>query len=56
MTKRFEVRVQTPGGTVSAVVFAANQHEALALVRSQYAALLVSDGRYNVIPSAKCLD
>lgn len=56
MAKRFEVRVQTPGGTVSAIVFAANQHEALALVRSQYAALLTKDKRYHVITTAKCLD
>jgi hypothetical protein len=56
MSKRFEVRVQTPGGTVSAIVFAMNQTEALDLVRSQYAALLAKDGRYHVVTSAKCLD
>ena len=56
MSKRFEVRVQTPGGTVSAIVFANNQHEALNLVRSQYASLLATDKRYHVITSAKCLD
>jgi len=52
---RFQVMVWTPSGQTPVVVHANNQQEAIKLVRSMYAALLVSDKRYSVQTYAKPL-
>lgn len=53
--RQYEVKVQTPGGTVPVVVTANRQSEALDIVRSMYASLLATDNRYHVCTYAKPL-
>ena len=45
---RFRVIVYTPNGQTGVIVHASHQQEAVALVKSMYAALMVEDRRYVV--------
>jgi len=51
----YQVMVWTPSGQTPVVVSANNQQEAIALVKSMYAALLAEDKRYSVQTYAKPL-
>ena len=53
--RQYEVLVWTPSGVTPTIVSANNQQEAIALVRSMYAALIAKDRRYSVQTYAKLL-
>lgn len=53
--QQYKVLVWTPSGVVPVIVFANNQHDAIDLVKSMYAALLAEDNRYSVQTHAQPL-
>jgi uncharacterized protein YchJ len=46
--QQYKVMVWTPSGQVPVIVAANHQQDAIAIVRSMYAALLAEDSRYSV--------